>query len=224
MSDLTGITSGALSQLGAGSAQDNEKEKLGQADFLELLVAQISNQNPLEPQSNAEFLSQMAQFSTVDGIQQLNSSFAGLSGSLTSNQALQASSLVGRSVMVPSNQFSLAENGSASGAVNLSDNVSALAVSIFNSSGEVVRQINLGAQASGSIDFAWDGKLTNGKQAPAGQYTFSAQGLSGTDTKAYSTSILAKVESVSLSNGTNSMLLNVGGIGKVNFNDVTQIK
>ena len=107
-----------LSALQLPSSNSSSKKELGQTDFLHLMLTQLKNQDPFKPLDSSEFLGQLAQFGTVSGLAQLQTSFDGLASSLTSDQALQASGLVGRSALVPGAEALLA-NGKLSGAVDL---------------------------------------------------------------------------------------------------------
>lgn len=213
---------GLTSQASTGVKKSTE---LGQEDFLELMVAQMSHQDPLEPQANGEFIAQMAQFGTVDGIAKLQESFAALNNSLQSNQALQASALVGRTVMVPANQQALAAGGSITGEVELPTSGSNVTVAVFSEKGELVRQLNLGDHAAGTAGFTWDGKNQNGDDMPAGKYKFVAQssGYNG-QANSLTTNIAANVDSVSLGTNGAGLKLNVAGLGSVDFESVKEIK
>ncbi len=195
---------------------------LGQEQFLELMVAQLKNQDPLKPMQNGEFLGQLAQFGTVNGIQQLQQSFASLSASLQSNQALMASSLVGRSVLVPSAQAARGDSGAVSGVVDLPVASASVSVGIYTEAGELVRRIDLGAQGAGQVRFTWDGMSDGGQMLPPGQYRIRAESSDGGVTTARDTLISAKVDSVSLG-GTQGLMLNLAGIGAVPLAQVKQI-
>src|SRR5690606_24480922 len=125
--------------------------------FLELMITQLNNQDPLNPQENAEFIAQLAQFSSVEGLERLNSQFEDFSGSFMSNQALQASSLVGRSVSVPTDKALLVPEGIVAGSVDIPESTSNLSVSIYNSNGTLVGQVPLGTRPAGDMVFRWDG-------------------------------------------------------------------
>ncbi|MCK7583278.1 MAG: flagellar hook assembly protein FlgD [Chromatiales bacterium] len=144
--------------------------RLGQDQFLELMVAQLKNQDPLKPMQNGEFLSQMAQFGTVSGIQDLQKSFGQMAGALQSNQALLASSLVGRAVLRPGQpRWLLATAARLLGAVELPQARSRCAHRRCSMpAGQVVRQFALGAQSAGTIKFSWDGLSNSGAAMPAG--------------------------------------------------------
>jgi flagellar basal-body rod modification protein FlgD len=128
----------------------------GSADrFLTLLVAQMQNQDPLNPMDNAQITSQMAQISTVNGIEALNTSVQALSSQFMQMQALQGASLVGRDVIVEGNQIDIAE-GIGQGGFELSSAADMVKVEILNAGGHVVDTLNLGAQAAGRNSFDWD--------------------------------------------------------------------
>lgn len=202
------------------STQSAAKKSLGQDDFLKLMTTQLQYQDPFKPMENGEFLGQMAQFSTLTGIQDLQKSFSSLAGSLQSNQTLQASSMVGRYVMVPSSSAYLTEGAGLAGAIDVpaSGNVS---VTLSNASGEVVRTLDLGTQAAGRASFTWDGVSDLGETLPAGSYTIKAQ-LQGSGTaKTLDTYAVGHVDSVALDSGTLS--LDLRGMKPASFNDVVQI-
>lgn len=129
--------------------------------FLKLLVAQMKNQDPLNPMDNAQVTSQMAQIQTVSGIEKLNGTVAGLTSQFVQMQALQGASLVGRDVIVPGNQLDIRE-GVGQGGFELSSAADAVKVEILSPSGQVVHTMQLGAQSAGMHSFDWDaGTATN---------------------------------------------------------------
>ena len=197
---------------------------LGGTDFLTLMLAQLQNQDPTSPVDSNEFLSQLASLSEVQGINQLNTSFASLSNSLVSNQALQASSLLGHQAMVASSTASLATaGGTVSGAVSVPQTSSSVVLNITNSAGVLVNSINLGAQSAGLADFSWNGQTSSGSAAPAGTYSLSAQvnGVSGGT--AVTTLVSGTVDSVTMGSGATGLTLNIAGLGSVPFSSVQQI-
>src|SRR5271170_4921367 len=171
---------------------------LGGTDFLTLMLAQLKNQDPTSPVDSNTFLTQLASLSEVQGITQLNSSFSGLSSSLVSGQALQASSLLGHQALVSSSTATLASSGTVTGAVNVPQTSSNVTLSISNSSGVLVQQINLGAQSAGLANFSWNGTQGDGTQAPAGQYTLSAQVEGTASGTAVGTYVNGTVQSVTM--------------------------
>jgi flagellar basal-body rod modification protein FlgD len=219
----TGATA-ATSSSGTSGSGAAAGATLGGTNFLTLMLAQLKNQDPTSPVDSNQFLNQLASLSTVQGITQLNTSFGSLSSSLVSSQALQASSLLGHQALVSSKTANLTANGSVSGAVDVPQTTSQAVVNISDSSGALVRQINLGAQSTGLANFSWDGKLQDGSQAAAGQYTLSAQFAGATSgATAASTYVNGVVQSVTMGAGQTGLTLNVSGLGSVPFSGVKQI-
>lgn len=223
MSGVGDINNVNLEALGLTKAADSTKKTLGQEDFLKLLVAQMNNQDPTQPTENGEFLAQMAQFGTVDGIQSMKHSIESLSASMQSNQALQASTLVGRSVLVPGYQANLSEGKSIRGATELPNSASQVRVSILNQNGELVRQMNLGSQPAGTVSFEWDGKNNSGETAKPGNYLISVQGVFGNQTMELTPMLYANVDSVSIGTGGAGLQLNLAGQGSISLSQVKQI-
>lgn len=197
--------------------------RLGQEQFLELMIAQLKNQDPTKPLQSGEFLSQMAQFSTVSGIQDLQTSFHQLAGTMYSNQALQASALVGRMVLVPSDKGVLPANGAMSGTVDLPAGTNDLTVEVYDASGQLVRRIPLGGQAAGLVSFNWDGAATDGSVAAPGTYYVKARArFDGQDT-AVTALAATRVDSVSLGGAAGGISLNLNGLGAMDLAQVRQI-
>jgi flagellar basal-body rod modification protein FlgD len=223
----TGTPTGTGTATGSGSSTANSASSvgtLGGADFLTLMLAQLQNQDPTSPVDSNTFLTQLAQLSEVQGITSLNSNFSTLSSSLTSNQAMQASSLLGHQALVNSSTATIAAGAAVTGAVNVPQTTSQVTLSITNSSGAVVSQINLGAQPAGLANFSWNGTMGNGSQAPAGTYTLSATYAGATSGGAAATTLVnGTVESVSMGAGSTGMTLNVAGVGSVPFSSLQQI-
>ena len=216
----TGNGTGSSSTAGAATAPGT----LGGTDFLTLMLAQLQNQDPTSPVDSNTFLTQLAQLSEVQGITSLNTNFSTLSTSLTSNQALQASSLLGHQAMVNSSTATLAAGATVTGAVNVPQTTSQVTLSISDSSGALVSQINLGAQSAGLANFSWNGTMGNGSQAPPGTYTLTAQYAGATSGGTAATTLVnGTVESVSMGAGSAGLTLNVSGVGSVPFSSVQQI-
>jgi len=205
-------------------ATSAKKTTLGQEQFLKLMTTQMTHQDPTKPMENGDFLSQMAQFGTVAGIQDLQKSFGDFAGSINSSQALQATSLVGRHVSVPGNQGLLAAGGDISGNINLSDSATDVNVKVVNSvTGETVQTINLGNQSAGKVPFAWDGMNANGVMASPGVYKLDVTGSIDGNNTVLETDIKAQVDSITMANGSNGLKVNLTGLDSVNFNQIKQI-
>ncbi len=224
MSNVTGVQSATDLYAEISKRPDVKKAGDDKNQFLELMVAQLKNQSPLDPQNGGEFLAQLAQFSTVEGINTLNETVAGYGGSMRSSQALQATALVGRTVQVPSKVGELGGGKPLSGEIELPNNTDSLLLNISTESGALVRQFALGAQKAGSLPFSFDGTTELGEQLPAGRYQVVAttQGVTG---KAEEVPVLlnANVNSVTLGRD-GSLMLNVAGVGAVSANEVRKIQ
>ena len=213
-----------LAELGlARRAGQDDPSRLGQEDFLQLMITQLNNQDPFKPMASGEFLTQIAQFSQASGIQELQNSFAELSSALTSSQALQASALVGRTVLVESSEAALAAGGTVSGRVELPQPVQSLQVEVLGPAGEVLRRLDLGPQAAGQAAFTWDGRDDAGNPLPPGAYTLRAVAGSGGESAAATVLLAARVDSVTLGGGAGGITLNLAGLGQRPLGDVREI-
>ena len=224
--------------------QAPKTNELGRDAFLELMITQMQNQSPLDPQSNSEFVAQLAQFSSVEGLDKLNSSMDGMASNFESNlegmgqlnttmdgmasnfqsnQALQASSMVGREVTVNSDQAQLGANGSVDGNIHLPFNTGELTLEIYNSKNQLVSTQLMGATKAGEVAFSWDGK--GGKadeQMPAGTYHFRATTSYNGEDVELDTALTANVDSVTI-NANNTITLNVAGVGPVSLSQLKEI-
>ena len=201
-----------------------KKQSLGQEQFLKLMTAQMTHQDPTKPMQNGEFLSQMAQFGTVSGIQDLQQSFKDFAASISSNQALQAASLVGRTVSAPSEQGLLAAGGEIKGTVDLPASSSNVNLKILDPvTGDVIGTQSLGAQSAGPVPFVWNGMNDKGNLANPGVYKVQVEAsIDGTNT-VLQPDIQSRVESVSMDSSKNSLQVKLAGLGAVNFNQIKQI-
>lgn len=165
-------------QRSKGVASQNTTVSDAQNRFLKLLTAQLRNQDPLNPLDNAQMTSQLAQISTVDGIERLNTTLQTLLTDSSNNQALQAAAMVGHGVLVPGNGMGLA-NGSAWGGIDLAKAADSVTIAIVDSNGLPIRTINLSSLDAGTHTFNWDGKTDDGIAAADGNYSFSVTAKQG---------------------------------------------
>ena len=200
--------------------ESKTNKDLGKNEFLNLLVAQLNNQDPLSPQENGEFIAQLAQFSQVEGIEKLNTSMGSLLSGYQSSQALQASSLVGRKVIVPTEKAVVDTSETFKGSLVLPVTSSNVYVNVYDSAGKAVSRVNLGQQAAGNVSFMWDGKDSSGNLLPPGTYKFEAQATYADGTKGLYTLLPANVDSVALGQNGGEMKLNLAGIGSVPLSQV----
>ena len=134
------------------------------ARFLTLLTTQLKNQDPLSPMENAEVTSQLAQMSTVDGIERLNSMFKAFLEGQSANDSMQAAALVGRGVLVEGKHLALTEAG-AIGGFELDGAADKVVLSIKDAAGLEVKQIQIDDLEAGSQNFVWDGTANDGARA-----------------------------------------------------------
>jgi flagellar basal-body rod modification protein FlgD len=196
---------------------------LGKDSFLQLLVTQMQNQNPLSPQDNTAFVAQLAQFSSLESMQNLNTSVSSILSASQSSQALQASSLVGHKVVVTASTTQVDTSAGLTGSVNTTASSSSNTVGVYNSKGDLVRTIDMGTQSAGTNSFTWDGKDGDGNVVDAGVYTFKAVAtINGTST-VMTTNLPATVNSVTLGSNGGEMTLNLAGVGSLALSKVQTI-
>ncbi|MEF9416575.1 flagellar hook assembly protein FlgD [Ralstonia sp. SM1864_UCD524_TZ4] len=189
-----------------------------QNTFMQLLVAQLKNQDPLNPMDNSQLTSQLAQINTVNGIAQLNTTMSSMA---TQSAASQASSLIGRTVEVPSSTLTLSSS-SASFGVSVPNGADDVVVTIKNASGTTVRTVDLGQVSAGTSNYTWNGKDDKGNTLSDGTYTISvAATLSGSTTTASALGT-DKVIGVTINSGTTLLQLASGGTTKLS--NVTTIQ
>ncbi len=208
-----------FSSVNANSSASASNAANTQDRFMQLLVTQLKNQDPLNPMDNAQMTSQMAQISTVSGIDKLNVTLQALSASMYSNQALQATAMIGHGVLVSGNGVDLAAKNGLGG-FELTQPADSTVVSIYNQAGELVRRVDLGAKPAGVTKWQWDGKDSAGVDLPAGHYTFSVNALQGSNSVAATPLQFGLVSSVA--QGPQGVLLNVGDLENIALWDVKQ--
>lgn len=188
--------------------------------FLTLLMAQMKNQDPMNPLDNAQVTTQMAQLSTVNGIEKLNATLAQLLSGYNEAQAMQAAGIIGKNVMVAGNSLPLV-NKQAVGGVMLDGAADSVTLTVKDSTGKVVNTENLGARDAGSFYFAWDGKDTNGNVLKDGTYTFAVEATAAGKKLTATPMQIGTVSAVV--RGKDGFLLDLGAFGDVAFKDVQQI-
>ena len=206
---------------GSGQASAKKEEALGQADFLRLMTTQLQHQDPLKPMENSAFLGQLAQFSTVQGIQDLSKQVTGFSESLNADQFLRGASLVGHNVLVPSPKVSLDGEGGASGVV-AAPGAGSVMFEIKDANGQKVRELVVTTERAGEAAFSWDGTDDSGNRLPDGAYAITATyNGQGTTNKQLDTYVKGKVESVTI--GSDGLYLNLPGLGTAPLEYVLRI-
>ncbi len=204
----------------SGTSSDTSATGI-QNQFLKLLTTQLQNQDPLNPLDNAQVTTQLAQISTVEGIQQLSTTLQSMLGNTQDSQTLQAAALVGRMVLVPGSSIAMSGGATSYAGFDLSGAADKVTVTIKNSSGVAVRTLNLGSADAGSNMFSWDGKTDNGTTAADGAYTFTVAAVQGSNNVSATALGVGKVSSV-VRSGT-GFNLDVGSLGTAAFSDVREV-
>lgn len=220
MTTVSGTTDNPYAGYGLGVDNSKKNAALGQADFLQLMTEQLKNQDPLKPLDSQQFLGQLAQFSTVQGIDQMNGAMNAMASVMENDQALRAATLVNHEALVDADSLSLAAGKGVNGEI-VATSAGPMQVEVVDGSGQVVRRMTVDASAAGNIPFSWDGRDDNGDAAPAGTYTVRAMSGTGDDAQALDVRVAAHIDSVSIE--ASGLVLNLAGLGSVPLSTVRRI-
>jgi flagellar basal-body rod modification protein FlgD len=198
---------------GAASATDLNAS---QDRFLKLLVAQLNNQDPMNPMDNAQMTSQMAQINTVTGIQQVNETLKDMATQFSGMQVLQGSTMVGHDVLLESNQLSR-NAGVAAGAIDLAGKADTVKIDILSPGGQVLDSLNLGPKSAGRQNFSWDASQYTGLGEPTFRVTATQGG------KAVAATALARDKVLSVGSENGVMTVQLQGRGAVAYDKVKAI-
>jgi flagellar basal-body rod modification protein FlgD len=213
---VTGTSSSSATQAVAA------RERLGQKDFLQLMMTQFQNQDPFKPLDPSQFLGQLAQFSTVSGINGMQDSLTSLVDSFKSQQMLSGASLVGRDALVPSGKGTLQAGGTVRGAIDVPADQQQVVVEIRDAAGQLVRRMAVSTD-TGLADFSWDGLRQDGTAAAPGTYSFGAIGVSGGKASSLDVLMSDRIGSVTLDQSTQALVLNTATQGTVPLTKVRRI-
>ncbi len=205
------------------ATQARGKSDLGQEDFMALLVAQLENQDPGKPMDNFDFLSQIAQFGMVDGIQNLQGSFSEVADSFRTGQLIQATGLLGRQVVADSPTAMLAADGFIEGTIDVPAGSANISIEVTTANGERVWAETLPAGQAGLQPFLFEGKRSDGRELPAGSYTVSATTQVAGQTQVLTVNTLNRVESVSV-DATGELSLALSNGEEVGFHSIEEFK
>ncbi|ABM61305.1 flagellar hook assembly protein FlgD [Halorhodospira halophila] len=203
---------------------EGDPQSIGHEDFLELMMVQLQNQDPTDPQDTEQMMGQIAQFTTASGIEQLQSDFREFFEHMRSDQSLRASQLVGREVVTESRQAYLPEDGEMEALLQLERSAPNLTVEIENAAGERVHREQLGEMEEGEHPFAWDGTNNDGQRLPQGTYQVNAYVEDGDEREPVPTLVGAPVTSVSVGMDGRPPELSVAGLGEMSLSDVKRIR
>lgn len=230
MSNVNSVAgAGNASLLGQAGATDLTSTT--QTQFLTLLVTQLQNQDPLNPMDNAEVTSQIAQLSTVNGINQLNNTLLALSGQMDMSQSMQAAGLIGKQVLVPGEKVSLGSSvvdgvtvrEATPFGVDLISDAAKVTITILDASGKAIRQIELDdPQPAGVLTLQWDGKDDSGLPAGDGAYTVQVAAADA-EGKAVAAEALTSGKVSSVAYASTGLQLELGLAGKYSLFDIRKI-
>ena len=207
----------------AATAASNSNNLISENTFMNLMVKELQNQNPLDPMSNTDYISELAQFNSMNQLTSMNSTLQSLVS--LQNQATLGSAvnMVGQSVQASGNAFGFSSGATANLNYSLPQNAGSVSMDIYNSSGNLVYNTNLGAQSAGSQSFTWDGTENGGQTAPNGNYTFSV-GATGSGGTAITPSTFTQATVTGLStSSTGAVQLELSNGSTVPLSSVTNV-
>lgn len=219
--DTNTVSSSLLTTMNPNATASQSSTAAAQDQFMKLLVTQMQNQDPLNPMDNAQVTSQLAQLSTVSGIEKMNATLQAMMSSYQASQSYQAASMIGHGVMVNGSTMNLS-NGSALFGASLAANADNVNITVVDSSGQTVYSYDAGAQQAGLLPLQWDGTTDNGTPATDGAYSFRVTATSGGQPVSVQTLSYGQVASVA-SAGSQGVTLTVPGLGEINMGSVVQI-
>ena len=230
MSDITKSSeqslNSILNKLGINSNENvkkTKKDSLGQADFLKLMTTQLQNQDPFAPMDNGDFIAQMAQFSTVTGITEINNNLTKIGSKLEPNRIATAAQFLGHSVLIPGKVVSPDENGEIHGVIDLPASSTDVGLTFTNDSGEVVKTINLGSQNKGLVGFSWV-DIPDSLKKSNERLTIQAYAGNKNASDGVSTAVYNKVIAASTPKDSDDVLLELKDYGEVSASRAIKLK
>jgi len=221
--NITQLPTGTQLPSASGSTSGSNTT-LTQNDFFRLMTTQLESQDPLNPMNSDQYAAELAQFSTANGVQQLQTTVSGIGQQISAATGVQASSLVGHNVAVSGNLLAYTGSGSAPGAFYLPSAAANVTVTVKDASGAQVATVNLGGLGAGMQNFTWNGSETGGGTATAGTYTFQVNAL---DTKGNAITAtpfaVVPVAGVTLGGQNGPIIGLADGLGSVTLNQIYQI-
>ena len=194
------------------SSATKKESDLDREAFLKLFTTQLQNQNPLEPVKNEAFIAQLAQFSTLEATSSMSNSFASFVNDQRAQNLMQGATLIGKKVFMENSVFQQQGGAAVEGSVDLLESADGLTVSVKDlKTGQVVNQFNLGSQKAGEVSFVWNGGDAEGKQAPAGEYIFSATATRNGQIQPVSTFAPREIKGISWDHESGTAYLDLDG-------------
>ena len=197
-------------------------QSLGQSDFLTLMTAQLKNQDPFAPVDNTQMVAQMASFSQLSGITEMNATLSGIADKLGATSTADALAYVGHNVLTEGSTAYGRTSGGIAGAIELDGDTTGLTVTISSADGQVLKNVDLGTQKKGTVQFDWDGKTDAGADAGAGPFTVTASASKNNAAVTSRTLVWAPVASVAIP-ASGAAQLTVAGIGTIPVTAVREV-
>jgi flagellar basal-body rod modification protein FlgD len=192
-------------------APKNTSKEMGKQDFLTLFTAQLKNQDPLDPVKNEAFVAQLAQFSSLEALTNMQTSLDGFVKSMSANQMINGASLIGKKVSVADALTHMEKGGRIDASIDLAQGASGVTLTVQDSQGRRVQELVAGAQTPGTVQLSWDGLDAMGNPAPSGSYLLSAQAVvNGKNTQVPVQTMVSIVGANTLTDGTVSLQLDGG--------------
>jgi flagellar basal-body rod modification protein FlgD len=204
-------------------AAKKTSEDMGKQDFLTLFTAQLQNQNPLEPVKNEAFVAQLAQFSQLEALTNMQTSLDTFVTSMSGERMLNSASLIGKKVAITDALTPLAQGGTIDGSIDLPEGAAGLQINVHDAKGNLVKEIIAGSQLPGNMPIQWDGKNTAGQSATPGLYRLSAQAVINGKTTTVPVNTLATVKSISTNPSDGSVSVEVDGGKTILLSDVKRV-
>ncbi|MGX8883583.1 flagellar hook assembly protein FlgD [Methylovorus sp. SPW-M1] len=217
---MTTISNDLLTTMNTRKSSSGSSASDVQDRFMTLLITQMKSQDPLNPMDNAQVTSQLAQLSTVTGIDKLNTTMESMISNVQSSQTYQASNMIGRYVLTKGDSLTLSESKSYLG-INLPVGADKVTVTIKDSAGNQVRQLTLGKQEAGVLPLSWDGYKDDGSKAADGNYKFEVAAT--TANTSVTATPLSYDQVMSVSNSSSGIKLNLGKLDSIGIDDVVEV-
>lgn len=217
---FTPIDSASIASKSASTGKVNSAQAM-QDQFMKLLIAQLKNQDPTNPMDNAQMTSQMAQISTVSGLEKLNDTVSSVTAQINSSQMLQGANLVGRTVLVEGNNLALGNNNQASAAYDLSTGAQNVSITITDHTGQVIDTVRAGAQNAGRNYVNWDASQYIANGGDAANLRYRVQAINGNEAVAVNTLGLTNVVSSTIADG--QLALDLGTGRRIGLGDIRSV-
>ena len=199
------------------------KEDMGKQEFLTLFTAQLQNQNPLEPVKNEAFVAQLAQFSQLEALTNMQGSLDTFVTSMSGERMLNSASLIGKKVAITDSPTQLTSGANMDASIDLPMGASGVQISVFDSQGRLVQELTAGPQMPGTTPFTWDGKDAAENPVPSGLYRLTATAVVNGQTTTVPVSTLSTVRAIATNPADGSVSVEVDGGKTMLLTDVKRV-